>query len=199
MSGTVIVFAKAPRAGTVKTRLAKAVGAGRAAALFRIMTERVVAEAVKGPWETQIAVDPASALQGWENVFPYYCARRPQGTGDLGQRMARAFRAAPQGPVVIIGADAPGLRARHLYKAFAAMRGADAVFGPALDGGYWLIGLAGRRPAPTLFQGVRWSSAHALCDTMNSLPHGYKTAMLERLSDIDEASDLDQLGARSTA
>lgn len=199
MRGTVIIFAKAPRAGAVKTRLAAGIGAGRAAALFRIMTERVVSEAVKGPWRTIVAVDSASALSGWENIIPRKVSRRLQGGGDLGARMARAFHAAPPGPVMIIGADAPGLRARHLREGFRALNGADAVFGPARDGGYWLMGLSRRRAAPDLFQGVRWSSPHALADTLNTLPPAFKTAMLTTLSDIDEAADLVHLGPRATS
>ena len=199
MRGTVIVFAKAPRAGAVKTRLAAGIGAGRAAALFRVMTERVVSEAAKGPWRTIVAVDTALALSGWDNIFLENASRRLQGSGDLGARMARAFHAAPPGPVIIIGADAPALRARHLRNAFKALAGADAVFGPAEDGGYWLIGLARRRAAPDLFQNVRWSSPHALADTMKTLPRAFKTAMLATLSDIDEAADLVHLGLRATS
>ena len=119
-NGTVIIFAKAPRAGAVKTRLAAEIGFGRATALFRIMTERVAAAAAGGPWRTVLAVDPALALVGWDQIFTPR-RRQWQGPGDLGERMARAFRTAPQGPVIIIGADAPGIRARHLRQGFAAL------------------------------------------------------------------------------
>ncbi|MBY0423285.1 MAG: DUF2064 domain-containing protein, partial [Parvularculaceae bacterium] len=69
----------------------------------------------------------------------------------------------------------------------------DAVFGPATDGGFWLVGLARRRPAPGLFQSVRWSSEHALADAVRSLPRGFETAFLETLSDVDQAEDLGAL------
>lgn len=197
--GTVILFVKAPRAGRVKTRLGAEVGMGRAAALFRIMTMRAVLEAQKGGFRTMLAVDPASALTGWGALWPPHLPRIAQGRGDLGVRMARALRRAPPGPAVIIGGDAPGLRARHLRAAFDALRGADAVFGPAADGGYWLIGLARRRAAPDLFHDVRWSTRHALGDTLASLPQAFRVAMLETLSDIDEASDLAALGTHATA
>lgn len=195
--GSVFVFAKAPRAGAVKTRLAADVGAGRAAVLFRIMTEWTVATSMKGDWRTIVAVDGASALTGWENVFPANVERCVQGEGSLGERMARIFRTAPIGPVIIIGADAPGLRATHLRQAFSTLRSADAVFGPATDGGYWLIGLARRRAAPGLFHEVRWSTQHALNDTLKSLPVRFNIEMLETLSDIDEARDLVHFGLRS--
>ena len=197
--GTVIVFVKAPRAGRVKTRLGAEVGMGRAAALFRIMTMRAVLEVQKCGVNAALGVDPASALTGWGTLWPPRLPRFAQGSGDLGARMGRALRRAPPGPAVIIGGDAPGLRVRHLCAAFDALRGADAVFGPAADGGYWLIGLARRRPAPALFQGVRWSTRHALGDTLASLPYGFRVVMLETLRDVDEAADLAALGPHSTA
>ncbi len=203
MRGTVIIFVKAPRAGQVKTRLGADIGMGRAAALFRVMTERTIAEAEKGGWRVMLAVDPGSALHGWDALWPPHLGRMAQGPGDLGARMKRVLGAAPQGPVVIIGSDAPGFRARHLYQAFAALGRADAVFGPAADGGYWLIGFACRRPiaisGPDLFDGVRWSTKHALKDTRKSLPPAYIVLMLEQLHDIDDASDLAALGAHATA
>ena len=198
MRGTVFIFAKAARAGAVKTRLAADIGAGRACALFCILTERTVFEVSRGPWRTIVAIDDGAGLRGWENIFPGALERRLQGGGDLGARMARAFAHAPPGPAIIVGADAPGLRTRHIRSAFKALHGADAVFGPAADGGYWLIGLARRRPAPDLFAGVRWSTKFALSDTQKTLPPALKTVMLDRLTDIDEARDLVHLGPRST-
>jgi uncharacterized protein len=204
MCGTIILFVKAPRAGRVKTRLGAQIGMGRAAALFRIMTKRAIHEATKGPWRVMLAVDPPGAMQGLENLWPPDVARMPQASSDLarddlGARMARAFQMAPKGPVVIIGADAPGMRARHLRQALHLLNGADAVFGPADDGGYWLIGLARRKFAPDLFNGVRWSTKHALADTLASLPSDFRIQHLETLRDIDEASDLAAFGSYATA
>jgi len=198
--GTIILFVKAPRAGQVKTRLGAGIGMGRAAALFRIMTRRTLHEAAKGPWQTMLAVDPPSAMRGYGNLWSPNTRRMPQVSGDLGARMAHAIEIAPLGPVVIIGADAPGLRARHLRRALHVLGGADAVFGAAEDGGYWLIGLARRRAAPDLFNNVRWSTKHALSDTLASLPPDFRTHFLvERLRDIDTASDLAAFGSHATA
>lgn len=198
MRGTVIVFVKAPIAGRVKTRLGTDVGMGRAAALFRVLTARTIAESMKGTWQTVLAVDPPSALTGFENLWPQTLLRYPQVSGDLGARMGDAFQAAAKGPVIIIGADAPGLRARHLRDAFRVLGGANAVFGPAKDGGYWLIGLSRRQSAPSLFKNVRWSTKHALADTLKSLPAKFKTHQLEILRDIDTAKDLSEMGPRTT-
>lgn len=199
MRATVIIFVKAPQAGRVKTRLGADVGMGRAAALFRIMTERTISEAMKGPWRTVLTVDPPRAVAGFETLWPSQLVRTPQARGDLGARMRHAFNIAPPGPVVIIGADAPGLRARHLREAFAVLKGADVVFGPAEDGGYWLIGLSRRRATPGLFNGVRWSTKHALADTIKTLPSQFRIQYLERLRDIDTAHDLSAMGPRATA
>ncbi|GJL94190.1 MAG: hypothetical protein DHS20C05_05950 [Hyphococcus sp.] len=198
MRGTVILFVKAPRAGKVKTRLGAEIGMGRAAALFRIMTTHTIGELVKGDWQTMLAVDPTHALTGWDNLWPPNLKRVAQGGGDLGARMGRVIDQAPPGPVVIIGADAPGLRTDHLRQAFQKLGGHDAVFGPAEDGGYWLIGLARRRSAPDLFHSVRWSTQHALDDTKASLPKDFSIAELMAMQDIDEANDLAVWGPRST-
>ncbi|MEZ5893292.1 MAG: TIGR04282 family arsenosugar biosynthesis glycosyltransferase [Parvularculaceae bacterium] len=193
MRGTVIVFVKAPVAGRVKTRLAKDIGAGRAAAIFRLLMNHTLREAEKSGFRVILAVDPAGAAHASARFWPAHLPRVAQGKGDLGARMARAFDHAPPGPAVIIGADAPGLRVRHLRAAFAALQGADAVFGPATDGGYWLVGLKRRKPAPELFHGVRWSTAHALSDTLKTLPPHFDVRFLDTLADVDEAKGLEYL------
>lgn len=191
--GSLVVFLKAPVAGHAKTRLGAAVGAGRAAALARVMAARTIARVRQGPWRTILAIDPPTALLSG-GAWPGGLYQTPQIKGDLGARMGHVMKRAPAGPVVIIGADAPDLRAAHIRQAFARLKGADAVFGPAEDGGYWLIGLARRPVPPRLFEGVRWSSETALEDTLKSLPPSFRIAFLERLCDIDEAEDLRRLG-----
>lgn len=199
MRGTVIVFVKTPVAGRVKTRLGAETGYGRAAALFRILTKHTLREAEKSGFRVLLAVDPPGAVKARTRFWPPHLKRMAQGSGDLGARMGRAFRKAPPGPLVIIGADAPGLRARHLRQALAALRGADTVFGPAEDGGYWLVGFNRRRAAPDLFRNVRWSTKHALDDTLKTLPKSFDVAMLDTLRDVDEAKDLEAMGLFSCA
>lgn len=197
MSGTLIIFVKAPLAGRVKTRLAATLGPARAAAVYRRLSSNTIAQAAKGPWRTMLAVDPVAALTGYESLWPPAYARIAQGRGDLGARMRRLIDGAPSGPVVIIGSDAPSLRARHIRAAFKALGGADAVIGPAPDGGYWLIGLSRRRGRAPAFDGVRWSSQYALGDTLRSLPASFRIARLEPLSDVDDAADLSRAGPRA--
>ena len=113
--------------------------------------------------------------------------------------MKHAMDQIADGPVIVIGADAPDMRARHIKAAFKALRGCDAVFGPAEDGGYWLIGLSRRRAAPRLFDGVRWSTAHALEDTIKSLPQHFDIVQIDQLTDVDTKSDLASMGPFSKA
>lgn len=197
MRGTVVIFLKAPIAGRVKTRLGADIGMGRASALFRVMTKRTIAETCKGGWQTVLAVDPLVA--GFRHLWPPTLRRIGQGNGDLGQRMKYAMDQIADGPVIVIGADAPDMRVRHLKAAFDALRAADAVFGPADDGGYWLVGLSRRRAAPDLFDGVRWSTKHALKDTVKSLPKYFQVALIDQLCDVDNRDDLDALGPFSKA
>ena len=140
-------------------------------------------------WSTTLAVAPDRA--GLESRFwPAGVARMPQGGGDLGDRMARALRAMPPGPVLIVGADIPGITPARVAEAVAALGDHDAVLGPAPDGGYWLIGVKHpHRLPPSLFDGVRWSSARARVDTIATLP-GWRIAEVATLRDVDTAADL---------
>jgi len=188
----VVVFVKAPRLGQVKSRLAAGVGALQALRFYRETTERLlVALARDVRWRTLVATTPHRARYGrfWGPGFP----RLDQGPGDLGRRMARAFRALPPGPAVIVGSDIPALSRRHIWAALQALGGRDAVIGPARDGGYWLIGLKRSRPLPSdLFDHVRWSSHHALADTRASLPKRYTVALLDTLEDVDDRDSYDR-------
>ncbi|HVM78094.1 MAG TPA: TIGR04282 family arsenosugar biosynthesis glycosyltransferase [Stellaceae bacterium] len=182
-----VIFAKAPRLGQVKSRLAAGIGALAALRFHRETTERLLRRiAADRRWKVWLALTPRRALNAahWAGVF----ARLDQGRGDLGRRMGRVFRKLPPGPAVIVGSDIPELSPRHVAVAFRALGRHDAVLGPAADGGYWLIGLRRRPRIPAgLFQGVRWSSAHALADTRASLPRNSSVALLETLEDVDDA------------
>lgn len=109
--------------------------------------------------------------------------------------MARILHGFPAGPVCIIGADIPGITRVRVAEAFAALGDHEAVFGPAPDGGYWLIGMKRvRRPAPGILKGVRWSSEHALADSAASLGIGSlgaaRIARVATLRDVDTVDDL---------
>ncbi len=185
-----VVFAKTPRLGRVKSRLAKDIGPVAAWTFYRRTLAFVLRRlAGGGRWRAWVAVTPDTGVAR-QALWPAGWNVIPQGEGDLGVRMDRAMRLLPPGPVVIVGTDVPGLRRRHVEAAFAALGRHDAVFGPASDGGYWLVGLRRRPRVARLFVNVRWSSEHALADTQANLDSGQTAARLEVLEDVDDGAAL---------
>jgi rSAM/selenodomain-associated transferase 1 len=177
-----------PRAGRVKTRLGREIGMTVAAWWFRHQSRRLLRRLDDPRWRLTLAITPDrdTAAHGWPAL-----PRLPQGPGHLGTRMTRIFRTLPPGPAIIIGADIPAITPAHIARAFAALGCAEVVLGPAADGGYWLIGMRRlSRPPPGLLDGVRWSSPHALADTITALGCR-RIAFADRLHDIDTAADLD--------
>ena len=195
-SCAVIVMAKAPLAGFAKTRLIPALGAQGAATLAECLLDRTLGHALAaqlGTVDLCCAPDtshPALARHATWRGTALSC----QGEGDLGARMARAFDRwlARADRVLVIGTDAPALDAAMLRRAAEALDDADAVFVPALDGGYALIGL--RCAAPTLFSGMAWSTASVMADTRERLAAaGLSHIELPPVADIDEPADLAHL------
>ena len=183
MRPTLVVLAKAPRMGRVKRRLAAGLGEAQALRFYRSCLAGTLRRLGRDPrWERVLAVAPDRALAGW----PPGWRAVPQGGGDLGERMLRQLMAAGPGPAVLVGGDIPGITPAAIAQALAALRRADAVFGPSDDGGYWLIGF--RRPPRRvdLLAGVRWSTEHALEDSVRAL--GLRTAYAGRIADVDEAA-----------
>lgn len=189
MRPTLVVMLKEPHPGQVKTRLGRGIGMVSAAWWFRHQTVRLLREVDDPRWRLVLAVAPDT--EGLRSrVWPGHLPRIAQGGGDLGARMARIMRRMPPGPVCIIGGDIPGLRRGHVARAVKALGAHDAVFGPASDGGYWLIGLKRTGAVPAGFlRGVRWSGPDALADSMATLP-GARIALVDTLDDVDTAADL---------
>lgn len=185
-----VIMVKEPQAGRVKTRLGREIGMVRAAWWFRHRLARLTRELVDPRWETLIAVAPDVAVRS--RALPDL-PRISQGGGNLGARMRQVFRALPPGPVVIVGADIPGITRAHIARAFQALGRHDAVIGPAPDGGYWAIGLRRTGAVPArLFHGVRWSSENAMADTLATLTD-QRIATLPVLADVDVAADLSRV------
>ena len=183
-----VVMVKEPRPGRVKTRLGREIGMGLAAHWFRQQSQSLLRRLRDPRWEIILAVTPDREGMA-SRVWPSEFRRAPQGRGDLGTRMKRMLDHGMPGPTLVIGADIPDIRKRHITEAFRALGDHDAVFGPAMDGGYWLVGLKHARTPATLFEGVRWSTPHALADSRATLPH-HRTATVATLRDVDTASDL---------
>ncbi|WP_132861858.1 TIGR04282 family arsenosugar biosynthesis glycosyltransferase [Shimia isoporae] len=184
---------KEPHPGRVKTRLGRDIGLTAAAWWFRHQSASLIRRLRDPRWELTLAVSPD--VEGLESrVWPQDVPRVPQGTGNLGDRMGRILRHMPVGPVCIIGADIPGITRGHIAAAFQSLGDNEATFGPAPDGGYWLVGLKRvNPPPPSLFAGVRWSTKHALSDSRATLK-GYRVATLAALADVDTATDLPPRG-----
>lgn len=181
-------MAKRPAMGRVKRRLAREIGATAAVRFYRGSLSRTVLRLAADPrWLTVIALD--SIADGAKLLSRKRVALMPQGAGDLGVRMQRLFTRLPPGPVVVVGSDIPSIRAAHIAGAFRLLGEADAVFGPAEDGGYWLVGLKRTPRVLAPFARVRWSGPHALADTRANLK-GKRVALAARLSDVDRADDL---------
>jgi rSAM/selenodomain-associated transferase 1 len=190
-----LVFAKAPLAGAVKTRLAAAIGAERAAAVYRALLETTLACAAAARaagivdrielWCTPDADHPHLRSLAERHA----ASRHRQPDGDLGLRMRAAFAdALPRvSSVLLVGTDCPALQPGHIAAAATALATHDAVVVPAEDGGYVLVGA--RRPLP--FANVRWSTPHALADTLAGFAQaGLACARLAPLWDVDDAADL---------
>ncbi|MBK9115332.1 MAG: TIGR04282 family arsenosugar biosynthesis glycosyltransferase [Betaproteobacteria bacterium] len=190
-----LVFAKSPVPGRVKTRLAATIGDGPAAAVYRELTAATLAHAgaarragVVCSVELWCAPDPDSAYFR-QRAAAAGATRHRQAGADLGARMAHAITdaLARHAAVLLIGTDCPLLDAAYLARASALLAGHDAVLGPAEDGGYVLVGAT--RPLP--FAGVRWSSPHALADTEASFARaGLAWRTAPTLWDVDAPADL---------
>jgi rSAM/selenodomain-associated transferase 1 len=190
----ILVFAKAPVAGRVKTRLIPALGAEGAAQLHRRLVHRALAAATcahPGGVELWCAPDADHAFFG-ECRDAHGCRLRSQCSGDLGARMRHAFEAegAAGFPAVLLGADAPGLDAQRLRAAAREVQqGARALLVPALDGGYVLIGLG--RPAASLFEGIDWGTDKVVAQTrVRAVEAGITLKEVEACADIDRPEDL---------
>ena len=185
MKDIAIVFARAPRLGAVKRRLAAEIGA-RAALRFHAETlRRLLGDLARDRrFRTVLALTPDRAFLR----LPPGVRRIGQGRGDLGARMARAMGRFPRRRVVLLGCDIPEAGAADVAAALRALGRARAVFGPAADGGFWLVGFGPLRIAAP-FRGVRWSAPETLADAL-ARQRGRTVALGRQLADVDRAADL---------
>jgi len=189
MSGTprVVIFARRPELGKVKSRLAVDIGDEAALRFYETVLARLLERlSACAAWSTSIAITPDEAVG--EPFFERTgCQAVPQRSGDLGTRMSRFLATASRAePVVIVGSDVPALSVQHVAAALHALKTHDLALGPSPDGGYWLIG-ASVATSPGLFTGVRWSSRHALEDTLANAG-ALSIARLESLQDVDDGA-----------
>ena len=187
-----VIFARLPRLGTGKRRLAADIGPVAALRFQRSALSALIRHLGRDPrWTTWLAVTPPRG-----GPWPAGIRVVAQPEGDLGRRMAGVASMLPPGPVVIVGSDIPDIRARHIVAAFQQLGDHDAVFGPASDGGYWLAGLRRRPRFTDPFRNVRWSCPHTLSDTLANL-EGHRTTLMDTLDDIDDGAALRRFHRRT--
>ena len=182
----IIIFVKAPRPGFVKTRLAETIGMEAACAAYQELVRTLLDSLAELPHvELRYTPDDAELevsqwlCEGWTAV--------PQGEGNLGERMHRAIAEA-RCPAILIGSDCPSIKMADITSAHEAWAKHDVVLGPAVDGGYWLIGL--QAPCPALFDGIKWSTNKVLEETLaRSEKTGLSVHLLRELADVDTAKD----------
>lgn len=183
MKPTLYIMAKAPIMGHAKTRLAADIGPVHAKRIYRAMMGQVLRNVQDPRWETVLAVTPPRALgqvPDWDGV-----AQIPQVSGSLTPRLAQVFTR--KGPTIVIGTDCPQVTAHDIAQGFAALRAHQVVFGPASDGGFWLMGANGPLPHG-FFKGVRWSSEQTLSDVAERTDGAF--GVLRTLTDIDDLTAL---------
>ena len=182
-----LIMAKAPEAGRVKTRLARQIGVAEATRVYRTLLGQLLRRLGHDPrWHTWVAVAPDTHVAS--PVWPPHVSLIAQGPGNLGDRMQRMFDVLPRGRVMIIGADIPNITAEDIASGFKCLGSHDAVFGAAPDGGYWLVGQKRFPRVLDLFANVRWSSEHTLGDTLANL-QGQTIDYLGTKRDLDTEPD----------
>ncbi len=194
-----VLFARAPRAGEVKTRLAPLLTEQGAARLYRAFLEDA-AQAYLEPeaWEAVLAADPDADDPVFVELFGAPWRRQSQASGDLGARLASAFErefagGAPR--VLAVGSDHPALRRRLVEEAFGLLaRGCQAVVIPAEDGGYCAIGLALGAGFREVFRDIPWSSSSVLDVTLERIGSaGLRLTVLPAAYDVDRPEDVGRL------
>lgn len=192
----VVIFARAPCYGRVKRRLAKDIGNLHACYFYRNNLINLMQELRVGSWHTHISL--ASAQDARHPLFSGM-SRLVQTEGDLGSRMRSVLDQFKNKQVIIVGSDIHGISKSHIEASFSALNQNDLVFGPAFDGGFWLVGRGlMRSPGWRFMHGVRWSTSSALTDTLKTVTNGHRVAQVSRLHDIDDGVSFDKFYRRRT-
>lgn len=189
MPPTVLLFLKAPRPGFVKTRLAASIGEDAACSVYRQLAEHTLSQ-IPSHWPCHIFYTPLESepeMTSWLGTKHCY---RAQSDGDLGLRLSTASQQAFKegaSSIILLGGDCPGIRRHHLEEAARHLAKNTSVIGPALDGGYWLLGLP--RHCPDAFQGIPWSTPQVLPNTLRILENqNLPPTHLPTLEDVDDHS-----------
>lgn len=189
-----ILMAKAPKLGQVKTRLAAGIGGPGATKFYRHLQSRLIHQLSRDPrWQATLALTPDIACNA--PPLPHYSAIEisviPQGSGSLGKRMQSLFEAFAPTPTLIIGTDIPAITNNEIAAAFKTLAKYQVIFGPSGDGGYWCVGQQNRPRSLNLFENVRWSGPHALKDSLKGTKGSI--GLTGELKDVDTIEDLNRV------
>ena len=197
-----IVFVKYPQPGQVKSRLANDFDSDFAALLYKAFVLDILECAMKGNWQLRIFFYPPEKETEIKEMFGNDHEYRLQGGTDLGERMKSAFADCfYEGfkSIVLIGSDFPDLPLKIIEDAFALLDSpSDAVIGPTVDGGYYLIGFRYDTFLPAIFDGLIWSTASVFLETLKIIhAYGRQTEIIQEWQDVDTRDDLINLMERN--
>jgi rSAM/selenodomain-associated transferase 1 len=184
----IMIFIRNPELGHVKTRLAKSIGNQAALETYKILIKHTARIVNKTTADKLIFY--SEKIQKNDIWSEINCQKQTQSNGDLGQKMLQAFQygfSLGYKKVIIIGSDIYSLESKHFKSAFEQLEHCDVVIGPALDGGYYLLGL--NFMIPEIFKQKQWSTSSVLEETLTNLKE-FNVKLLEPLNDIDTYEDL---------
>jgi uncharacterized protein len=191
-----IIFVKYPKPGYVKSRLALNIGDCKAAQVYKTVTEQLISAV--GPssngnsYDMSVAYSPPTAAEDMKTWLGRSIQLIPQSGANLGERMQKAFSdgfSRGYKSIIIIGSDCPAVTNELIILSLEKLKAHDVVIGPALDGGYYLLGLC--RSEPRLFAGIDWSTEHVLKQTIERCTALHRSyVLLPELRDIDRIEDL---------
>lgn len=193
MKRAAVVFAREPEVGKVKTRLAQSIGASKACEAYRLMLVYTLEILQSSDAPVIVYLTPESKTDFLrEKSFPKGFHVRKQVEADLGEKMHSMFDdmfAEGHDQVVLVGSDCPALSVGHIQRAFTNLNKYDCVFGPAVDGGYYLVGQSAC--SRNVFEGISWSTETVMQETRELLARqGWSYGELDKLSDVDYIEDL---------
>ena len=188
-----ILFAKAPELGKIKTRLARQIGDQKALEAYTQLLRHLTHQ-LRRRTDVEVRITPDLALDSLKGLIPQGWKVSPQGEGDLGTRLTHAFQEAfTEGctKVAAIGSDCPYITSHDIDTAWQSLAQKDVCVGPATDGGYWLIGL--RAMQPQIFNDIPWSTQEVLAQTLlKCRQNSLSISLLNILSDVDERADWEE-------